>query len=401
VRSAKFKNMPIVEEVMFHNRLLPNRLSRRSFLVLGLTAAGCSRQGHAPPESFDTSFDRSANHTARFLAGLKGGVGSPFAQLEQTAEWHEYARTMDASWARLDKGQLASVKAFQRRELSAVKQNNSFVFYPFSGPDVLYATSFFPDSKLYVLAGLEPVGHMRAPATYRKEKLDGELSGWNQALASILGRSFFVTSEMDRQFHGRVADGLLPMILLLLTRSGYDIEGFRYGHLSTVGEFVMEPPDATGKQKHMGVEIRFRRPSETVSRQMFYFSTDLGPAFQRDPDFSRFLTRLGKAETLVKSCSFLLHWGTCNAIRSHILKTSSLILEDDTGVPFRYLQSADWRVELFGEYSAPDRPFKKQYQHDLAAAFAEKTNVKTLGFSLGYGYNRRPSSMILARRAVS
>jgi len=206
---------------------------------------------------------------------------------------------------------------------------------------------------------------------------------------------------MDRQFHGRVADGLLPMILLLLTRSGYDIDGFRYGHLSTVGQFVMEPPDATGKQKHMGVEIRFRRPSETVSRQMFYFSTDLGPAFQRDPDFSRFLTRLGKAETLVKSCSFLLHWGTCNAIRSHILKTSSLILEDDTGVPFRYLQSSDWRVELFGEYSAPDRPFKKQYQHDLAAAFAEKTNVKTLGFSLGYGYNRRPSSMILARRAAS
>jgi hypothetical protein len=186
-----------------------------------------------------------------------------------------------------------------------------------------------------------------------------------------------------------------------LTRSGYDIEGFRYGHLSTVGEFVMEPPDATGKQKHMGVEIRFRRPSERVSRQMFYFSTDLGPAFQRDPDFSRFLTHLGKAETLVKSCSFLLHWGTCNGIRNHILKTSSLILEDDTGVPFRYLQSSDWRVELFGEYSAPDRPFKKQYQHDLAEAFAEKANVKTLGFSLGYGYNRRPSSMILARRAVS
>jgi len=102
-----------------------------------------------------------------------------------------------------------------------------------------------------------------------------------------------------------VADGLLPMILLLLTRSGFDIEGFRYGHLSEVGQFVMESPDASGKQKHMGVEIRFHRPDEKVSRQMFYFSTDLGPAFQRDPAFSRFLSRLGRAETLsslARSC---------------------------------------------------------------------------------------------------
>ncbi len=363
-------------------------------------AAGCSRQRRPPVESPDTSFDRSANGTARFLAGLKGRPGGPFAELEDTVEWREYARTMDASWARLDQRQLASVRAFQKRELSSEKHNSSFVFYPFSGPDVLYATSFFPDSKLYVLAGLEPVGHMRTSASYQKEKLDRDLSGWNQALASILGRSFFVTSEMDRQFHGRVADGLLPMILLLLTHSGFDIEGFRYGHLSEIGEFVMDSPEPLGKQKHMGVEIRFHRPGETASRQMFYFSTDLGPAFQRDPGFSRFLTHLGKAETLVKSCSFLLHWGTCNAIRSHILKNSTLILEDDTGVPFRYLQSADWQVELFGEYSAPDRPFKKQYQQDLAEAFAEKAKIKKLGFSLGYGYNRRPSSMILARKVV-
>jgi hypothetical protein len=379
---------------------LPIQLNRRALFVWGLVAAGCSRKRPAPAETPDTSFDRSANDTARFLAGLKGRAGGPFSELEDTVEWREYAGKMDASWDRLDKNQLSAVRAFQKRELMPAKQDSSFVFYPFSGPDVLYATSFFPDSKLYVLAGLEPVGHTRTPASYKKDKLDGELAGWTQALSSILGRSFFVTSEMDRQFHGRVADGLLPMILLLLTRSGYDIEGFRYGRLSTAGEFVVEAPDEPGRQKHMGVEIRFHRHGDTVSKQMFYFSTDLGPAFQRDPGFSRFLTHLGKAETLVKSCSFLLHWGMCDAIRNHILRSSSLILEDDTGVPYHYLQNADWQVELFGDYSAPDRPFKKQYQHDLADAFAEKTKVKKLGFSLGYGYNRRPSSMILARRSV-
>ncbi len=370
----------------------------RRVLLLGLAAGAVSCSHHTAPEKHDDGYDRSANDTARFLAGLAGRPEGPFAELEKTDEWRTYSRWMETSWASLDKDQLVAVRSFQKRELSGVEQKGSFVFYPFSGPDVLYATLFFPDSKLYVLAGLEPVGHPRAAESYKKDKLDRELSGWNQALASILGRSFFVTSEMDRQFHGRVADGLLPMILLLLARIGYEIEGFRYGHLSEEGVFVVDERDPSAKVKHKGVEIRFHRPGDTVSKQLFYFSTDLGPAFQRDPGFSRFLTHFGKSQTLVKSASFLLHWVMCDAIRSHILKNSSLILEDDTGVPYRYLQNAKWDVSLFGAYSAPDRPFKKEYQHDLADAFAEKTKVRTLGFSLGYGYARRPSSMILARR---
>ena len=32
------------------------------------------------------------------------------------------------------------------------------MLYMFSGPDFLYATSFFPNASTYVLAGLEPVG---------------------------------------------------------------------------------------------------------------------------------------------------------------------------------------------------------------------------------------------------
>ena len=34
------------------------------------------------------------------------------------------------------------------------------MLYMFSGPDFLYATSFFPNAATYVLAGLEPVGQI-------------------------------------------------------------------------------------------------------------------------------------------------------------------------------------------------------------------------------------------------
>ena len=139
------------------------------------------------------------------------------------------------------------------------------------------------------------------------------MSGWKQALNSIFNRSFFVTSEMDRQFHGRVANGLFPMILLLLARSGYAIEGADYGHLDGDGKFIQEP--ANSGVRHMGVEIRFHLKNENLSRKLFYFSTKLGPEFRQDPTFEKFLVSKGKPETLVKSASFLLHWQMCSALR--------------------------------------------------------------------------------------
>jgi hypothetical protein len=106
----------------------------------------------------------------------------------------------------------------------------------------------------------------------------------------------------------------------------------------------------------------------------------------------------GKFDTLVKSGSFLLHWKQCEELRNFILAKSNLILEDDTGVPYHFFKEPEWKVTLYGEYSTPDRPFKSQYQADLAKAFQDPAKVKELGFSLGYGAWRRPSSLILAKR---
>ena len=150
--------------------------------------------------------------------------------------------------------------------------------------------------------------------------------------------------------------------------------------------------------KHRGVAVTFHGPGETGSRTLYYFSTNLSTEFETHPGFLRFLEHQGSADTLVKSASFLLHWQMCAGLRSYILDKSNLILEDDTGVPYRYFENAAWKVHLFGDYSRPDRPFRREYQTDLADAFQDPSKVHELGFSLGYGYGRRPSSMILAER---
>ncbi len=404
---------------------LPQALRATSLSVIFLSSIllpGCA-QHSAPAATTTKAAPLSAeaqrwNDTALFLAGLPGRPDGPFKSLEDTAAWKRYAAEFDETWKRVEHDQFTAVDAFQKRELAPIKTGSDFVFYPFAGPDVIYATRFFPDAKLMVFAGLEPAGSIARANKFNEQNLDKELHGLSQSVASIFNRSFFVTREMDSSFRGRVTDGLLPVMLLLLSRSGYQIEGVTYGRLSEDGQFAVDDPSVrhappasltegeiqkrnssclTDCRENRGVEIGFKRPGDSETRKLYYFSTDL--AFEKTSPFLKFVAKQGKPDTLVKSASFLLHWKMCTSLRNWILENSNLIFQDDTGVPYRYLSAPEWTVTLYGKYSAPDRPFTSQYQKDLAAAFQDDSRVKDLGFSIGYGSGRRSSSMILARRA--
>jgi hypothetical protein len=129
-----------------------------------------------------------------------------------------------------------------------------------------------------------------------------------------------------------------------------------YGGLSPSGEFTMQGGPDLGAEKSpaFGVEIVFHRENDLVSRTLYYFSTDLAAGLERDPRLPRFLHRFGMCDTLLKSASFLPHWRMSASIRDYILQNSNLVLQDDTGVPFRDFEASKWHVQLFGAYSHPE-----------------------------------------------
>ena len=381
-------------------RFLRWRAACATTLALGLSIA-CAP---APPKPVaaakpDRTLSPAAiaiNDTARFIAGLKGRPGSPLEALEATPEWQGYSKNFEETWAAFEKTQGEPMRTFEQKELAPIKAKGAFVFYPFSGPDVLYMTGFFPGRSTYVMVGLEPAGTLPAPDTFKAAEMANEVKAWASGVKSIFKRSFFVTSEMDAQFRGRVADGLVEPLCLLLARSGFTIEGIRHGNLTEEGAFTAVDPANPGKP--MGAEISFRKGAEGDTQKIYYFSKKLDQEFQTKPGFANFLARLGQPDTLIKSAQFIMHWPGMGALRSYMLDNSRTILEDDTGVPFKYLKPPQWEVRLFGKYSAPDKPFKTWYQKDLAKAFEDPARVTPLGMQIGYGAWRRPSSLILATR---
>lgn len=345
---------------------------------------------------------RLADDVGRFLAGLPGAPGSPFRDLEQSDAWAQHRAALDKEWSRVQKRELPAIREFSSRELIPAGAGRGIVFYPFSGPDALFPRLFFPRCKAYILVGLEPPGTLPAPERFSRKDLDSYLERVRATVHSELYRSFFITREMDRQFRGQVSDGLLPTILHLLVRTGHTIDGYRSVRLDEEGRVVARSeeggPPRTGGNR--GVEIDFR-DGDSAAYKLCYFSVNLADArLRRNPEFLQFLASLGGVTTYMKATSYMPHHADFSIIRSRILEQSAAILQDDSGIPYRFFDPAVWQIQLYGTYERPYGSFRWLEQADLRKAY-HTASPKPLGFRIGYGFGRMPSNLLLAIRKAS
>jgi len=274
------------------------------------------------------------------------------------------------------------------------------VFYPFSGPDALTVTVFFPQSPVYVMVGLEPAGTLLSPKQLESKNLERYLTATRSTVASELDRSFFITRQMDREFRGQVTDGLCLPILELLVRSGHTILGFRYVRLDDGGQIVERASDyhAPGRIGNKGVEIEFRRDNDQSVHKLFYFSVNLSDTrLQENRPFLSFLSRLQGSTTFLKATSYMIHKPEFSIIREHVLSESAAVLQNDSGVPYHFYLSLSWRVQLYGEYVRPYGSFRWLQQPDLRNAYLAQA-PRPLPFQIGYGFKAIPSNLLFAIR---
>jgi hypothetical protein len=355
------------------------------------------------PLSVTVPQDPYPGQIARFLAGMPGPGDSPFHELELQTEWIEHRRDLDRAWSKLEETGLPAMRAFGKQELSTPSIARAPVFYPFSGPDTLMLTVFFPANAAYVMVGLEPAGTLPSPKQLSRKNLGQYLAGVRATLASELTRSFFITRQMDRQFRGQVTDGLILPIMELLVRSHHTILGFLYIRLNDKGEVIGRAADykAPSKIGNKGVEIEFRSANDQLIHKLFYFSVNLSDERLRDNQpFLAFLSSLPPTASLLKATSYMLHKPEFSIVRDELLSHSLAVLQDDSGIPYHYFAGDTWSLQLYGTYTRPYGSFRWLEQADLRTAYLS-SGPKPLNFRIGYGYGKVPSNLLLARRSAS
>jgi hypothetical protein len=338
--------------------------------------------------------------TARFLAGLPPAADSPLAPLTKNPLWEQHARHFDAMFGKVDATSLSKVRAFSQDRLT---EKHGTMLYMFSGPDFLYAVSFFPSATTYVLSGLEPVGEVPQLTGLANSVVDSTLRNLESSLGSLLSISFFITKDMKTQLQGGPVYGTLPILYVFLARTGKTIHDVSFVSLDAEGN--IEPPPAPGDKSASkkyaqsaakGAKIVFSegdRPDQTL----YYFSTNIADDGVKSSGFLQFCDKLGVADSLFKSASYLIFSGGFNKVRNFILNRSATIVQDDSGIPLAYFDPKRWRLQPFGRYLGPISEFPACYQPAMEELF-RRGNPTPIDFGLGYRWRRNESNLLVAQR---
>lgn len=327
---------------------------------------------------------------APWIAGTNSSAFTASLPPEQRDAWAEFSKSSEADWSRLRRQYLDRIDAWRSRSLANI--NASVAFYPFGGPDAANLFVFFPDAREYVLVGLEPVGCVPSSlADYTSDYFNQLRTG----LSSVVALGFFRVDDMRRDVTNSNLSGVLPLLLFLVQRSGMTVTDVTPIGIPANG--ALAPSASLSKAETSGVAIQFT-DARHGSRTLRYFALNLeNSRLKRKPGTMKYLQGLPQTVTLVKAAEYLMHKPYFSTIRSMILAKSSVVVEEDSGIPYHYFEPATWDVRLFGTYSEPIKLFKDWSQDDLKTAYAG-TGVQPLDFALGYRRRGQANLLVAVRK---
>jgi hypothetical protein len=293
--------------------------------------------------------------TAKFLAGMPV-KGTPLESYRTHSGWAVHATDLDRAWGSLEKEQLSKIRAWAPQALGSSYKDSGLMYYMFSGPDFLYANAFFPNASTYILCGIEPIGPMPDIEKIPPAVLPSALANLRKALDSSLNRSFFITKYLMFDVKQNQLSGTLPILYVFLARARCTIDSVTLVSLDCDGNLVPE-----GKGTTPGVKIVFCGPSRR-EQTLYYFMSDLADlAVNANPGFSKFCEQQGQGVTLLKAAAYLMNSEKFLVVRDFLLTHSKLILQDDSGIPFRFLEPEKWDIHLYAKPDNESKPARLKF----------------------------------------
>ena len=315
----------------------------------------------------------SNDETARLLAGMP--VTGALASFMQNPGWQGHAAAMDKAWKTKEYFQLGPIATWMSSHAGEYYHSSGTMYYMFSGPDFLYAYTFFPDANTYILAGLEPVGQVPDLSRMSPDMLNANLGALRNAMSTLLITHYFVTEEMKSELNRSNLNGTLPILYVFLARLGCTVLDTTYVH---------SPAE--------GVRITFSRNGR--SQTLFYFKTDLSGG---GSGFLHWCAARGPGVSLIKAASYLMHGEGFSGVRNFLLEHSSFIVQDDSGIPLRAFGKG-WALEFYGRFIPHGEKFGKYDQQALAEIYRRNPPPPELGFAFGYWWQAERGILMLARR---
>ena len=348
-------------------------------------------------------FDRRLTAAAQLMAGITPQSGDPVVdRLAALDAFREHQEWMRDQWGPV-RARLDAMEQWRNQNVQVADPRSRTLLYPFSGPDFLNAYALFPNHARYVFFSLERPSNLPDMATKNAAEFAQLLASVRDALRDIFERNYFITSYMSRQLTAPRLRGTVPIIAVMMALNNRHLVSVEPVDLFPELTAVYAQPGVKRPRMPLrGVRMVFFDPATRNTQQLHYFSLDATDrALVYYPGFTAWLAKQGPATALVKSASYLLHDRQFSQVRDTLLATADMVLQDDTGVPFRVLRQAGWNVQLFGEYRKPIPALAYGFQRDLQESYLRLDNPLRLPFPFGYHWREggAGSGLQIATRA--
>jgi len=350
-----------------------------------------------------TKYDRFYNDAVRLLAGLPAEEGSQLMNLDTNKLWKEHQEKFGSFFENILAEKYPKVYEFQKENLKEVNDSLHTLFYPFSGPDFIYANIFFPNAKKTVMLGLEPVGNIPNPVEMKdSEQVIKFFKAVDIAMDSVFRLGYFMTFEMGRDFNRVVElNGTMPIICIFMAQTGHRILNIERLAINDNGELlqaVAERDIDSPKDDYVsGGRITYMKEGDLEPRELLYFSHDVSQEhLKTSPGFMKYLNTLDVDVTFLKAASYLMGW--MDHMRNFALEKSDYVFQDDSGIPYHYFEEGKWDFQFWGKYQRTLKVFKPNFQADLQKIYSTPNMAKPLEFGIGYGIRIKQSNLMLAKK---
>jgi hypothetical protein len=309
--------------------------------------------------------------------------------------WTTYQQHINSDWKLVEKNKTGPIERWRVKNMEPVSSDVSTLFYPFAGADFLYAHAFFPDAGNYVLIGLEPIGKLHRCDNMANKDFLSYLEKIRSALYYSDQLGFFRTKSMEKDLNQQSLDGTLPLILFYIRKTGHRLSGVTWFNLDDKGGVVpcLQDTSATG------VRVAFFDSTTKKSQVLYYLSYDLSDRnLKKHPELLQFVKSFGSQSGFLKAASYLMFTSGFQVMRNFLLDQESSILQDDSGIPYRFFKPSGWTVTLYGAYTKTIDLFKYKFQPDLQSAYEKQETKHAVPFRIGYNVKFNETNLLFAKK---
>jgi hypothetical protein len=367
-------------------------------LVFPLMAAGVNITCLMQPRG--VAVDPYWNDVARYLAGMEVREKSVLWPKTNEARYRDHRRFMDGLWGKIQKSTIDIIVPWRDMNVPAVS-SRATAFYPLSGADFINLYTFFPDARRYLMIAMEPEGNVSLLQDHQSKRLIDGLVPIQKGIYLYGVNNYFQSKIMSEEMTNTLLPGTTPALLIFMARMGLVIKSVDNVCIGESGDLVSLTGTLSKREKGKtyGTRICFTG-RDGSSRELVYLSMKIGSR-SVDPATpeGKYLGRMNGIKTMMKSAVYLLHHRPFDGVRDFILKRSIVMVQDDSGIPYRFF-TRGWKVTLYGKYR-PAMALKycmPVSQPDLKVSY--QSGTPTLPFNFGYGILFGPgqSNLMVAKK---